>query len=330
MLSNQHFYHRIIRKMVVAFGTIFNNIKLVRYNKAGTTEIERITVPLVYAQKEKFYQRITTDPNVDRTVRLVLPRMSFELVSISYDPLRKLSNYNETFASSNSAVKSYRSVPYNFEFSLSIYVRNVEDGTQIVEQILPYFNPDMTLTGDLLGLGKKVDLPIILQTINSSVEDEGGPDPTRTIIWTLTFTIKGFMYGYVSDVSLIRNVTANTFDSTFEQTQQRRFTVGSGSGTFKINELVYEGRSSGAANASGFVQSWSPTTNTLVLVDTTGSFKDGRIVFGVVSNAAYNLISSSEVTGQLAQISVTPDPSSANVDTAFGYDTSIIEFPDIT
>ena len=138
------------------------------------------------------------------------------------------------------------------------------------------------------------------------------------------------MYGYVSDVSLIRNVTANTFDSTFEQTQQRRFTVGSGSGTFKINELVYEGRSSGAANASGFVQSWSPTTNTLVLVDTTGSFKDGRIVFGVVSNAAYNLISSSEVTGQLAQISVTPDPSSANVDTAFGYDTSIIEFPDIT
>lgn len=333
MLSNQHFYHRIIRKMVVAFGTIFNNIKLVRYNKAGNVEIERITVPLAYAQKEKFYQRITADPNLANAVQITLPRMSFELESIAYDPLRKLSNYNETFvANDSSSVRSYRAVPYNFEFSLSIYVRNVEDGTQIVEQILPYFNPDMTLTGDVLGLGKKVDLPIILQTINSSVDAEGSSDTTRMIIWTLTFTLKGFMYGYVANSSVIRTATANTYDSTFNLEQQRQLIVdtANGFGTFKINELVYEGRSILTANGSAYVKSWNPSANTLVVNDATGTFNSGKIVYGAVSNAAYNIVSSSEITGQLQNIVVQPNPLSANADTAFGFDTTITEFPDIT
>ena len=333
MLSNQHFYHRTIRKMVVAFGTIFNNIKLVRYNKAGTAEIERITVPIAYAQKEKFYQRITADPNIDKAVQITLPRMSFELESIAYDPLRKLSNYNETFiANDSSTVKSYRAVPYNFEFSLSIYVRNVEDGTQIVEQVLPYFNPDMTLTGDVLGLGKKVDLPIVLQTINSSVDAEGSPDTTRMIIWTLTFTLKGFMYGYVANSNIIRTSTANTYDSTFNLDQQRTFIVNAntGSGTYKVNELVYEGRTIASANASAFVKSWNPTTNTLVVIDTNGTFNTGRFIFGAVSNAAYNLVSSSDATGILQNIVVQPNPPTSNVDTAFGFDTTLTEFPDIT
>jgi len=226
--------------MVVAFGTIFNDIKLVRYNKAGTAEIERITVPLSYAQKEKFYTRITQDPGLDRTVLITLPRMSFELDSISYDPLRKISNFNQTFLPSDaSTVKSFKAVPYNFDFSLSIYVRNVEDGTQIVEQILPYFNPDLTLTGDVLGLGQKIDLPIVLQSINSTVDSEGSPEITRMIIWTLTFTIKGFMYGPVSNTDIIRKVTANTYDSTYQTTELRSFTLNTapganGTGTFKI------------------------------------------------------------------------------------------------
>lgn len=330
MLSSQHFYHRTIRKMVVAFGTIFNNIKLVRYNKAGTVEIERITVPLSYAQKEKFYNRITQDPGLDRTVQLTLPRMSFELDSISYDPLRKTSNFNQSFvAGTSTTVKAFRMVPYNFDFSLSIYVRNVEDGTQIIEQILPYFNPDMTLTGDVLGLGKKNDLPVVLQSINNAVDAEGLPENRRMIIWTLTFTMKGFMYGPVANSEIIRKVVANTYDSTFTTTSNRRFTMNTatGSGTYKINELVYEGRSAVGANASAYVLSWSPSTNTLIVTDTSGVFTSGRFVFGAVSNAAYNLVSTSEITGQLAEITVEPDPSTANANTAFGFDTIIQEYP---
>jgi hypothetical protein len=333
MLSSLHFYHRIIRKMVVAFGTIFNDIKLVRYNKAGTTEIERITVPLSYAQKEKFYNRITQDPNLKLETQITLPRMSFELESISYDPLRKLSNYNETFTPNDStSVKAYRAVPYSFDFSLSIYVRNVEDGTQIVEQILPYFNPDLTITGDILGLGKKVDIPIILQSINSTVDAEGSPDNTRMIIWTLTFTLKGFMYGAVSNANIIRTATANTYDSTFNLSGTREFTVNgaTGNGTFKTGELVYEGRTIASANATAFVYSWSPSSNTLVVVDTSGVFNTGRFIFGAVSNASYNLVSTAEVTGQLSNLTVTPDPLSANISTAYGFDTTVEESPNIT
>lgn len=333
MLSSQHFYHRTIRKMVVAFGTIFNNIKLVRYNKAGTTEIERVTVPLSYAQKEKFYARITQDPNLNQQVQITLPRMSFELDSISYDPLRKTGNYNETFTPNNStSVKSYRAVPYNFDFSLNIYVRNVEDGTQIVEQILPYFNPDLTISGDVLSLGKKIDLPIILQSINSTVDAEGSPDTTRMIIWTLTFTLKGFMFGPVANANIIRTATANTFDSTFNLAGIREFTVdgSTGSGTFKFGELIYEGKTLASANATAFVESWSPSTNTILVVDTNGVFNTGRFIFGAVSNAAYNLVATAQAAGQLNNIVITPDPLSANVNTAFGFDTTIEESPNIT
>ena len=140
MLSRTHFYHRITRKLVVAFGTMFNNLQLFRYDKSGNVEIERITVPLSYASKEKFYSRITQDPTLNKEVEITLPRMSFEMTGITYDPLRKVSLINSLYSPSNnfSAVKQ---TPYNFSFVLSIYTRNTEDGTQLVEQILPYFAP---------------------------------------------------------------------------------------------------------------------------------------------------------------------------------------------
>lgn len=322
MLSSKHFYHRTIRRMVVAFGTMFNDIKLVRYNKAGTTEIERVTVPLSYAQKEKFYARITQDANLNRPIQVSLPRMSFELDSLGYDPLRKTSNYNETFIPNNSTtVKNYRVVPYNFDFSLSIYVRNVEDGTQIVEQILPYFNPDMTITGDVLGLGKPIDLPIILQSVSSSVDAVGNPENTRMIIWTLTFTLKGFMFGPIVDSKVIRSSIANTYDTTFVAAGTREFIVNgaTGSGTFKRGELIYEGPTLASANATAYVDSWSPSTNTLIVIDTNGIFNSGKIIFGAASNASYNLVSSNLFNGQLTNIKILPDPFSANVTDDFGF-----------
>lgn len=334
MLSQTHFYHRITRKMVVAFGTMFNNIRLVRYNKAGTTEIERINVPLMYSQKEKFYQRITQDPNLNQPVQITLPRMSFELTSISYDPLRKRSLFTESFSpESTTSVKAVRTTPYNFDFVLNIYVRNTEDGTQIVEQILPFFNPDYNMTIDMIGLtDQKVDIPFILNDIRYDVDDLGTGETTRVLVWTLTFTAKGYMFGPIVSRNIIRKVTANTFNSTLEFDGSRLITFANtgGQGTFKLGELVYEGKQLSSANATAFVESWDPNTFRLVVNDVNGIIKTGRYLFGAVSNASYNVASFAINDIQLSKLQITPTPNTAGPNTAFGFDELVQEFPGIT
>ena len=143
------FYNRTIRKMVVAFGTLFNNITMIRYNNDHDVEYERIKVPILYGPKEKFVTRITSDPDLTRSIANHVPRMSFELTGISYDATRKQVTVLKNFGTSsiNNQIRTQSvGVPYDFTFTLSLYVRNIEDGTQIVEQILPYFTPDYTLT----------------------------------------------------------------------------------------------------------------------------------------------------------------------------------------
>jgi len=330
MLSRLHFYHRIIRKMVVSFGTIFNNITLKRYNKAGTQEIERINVPLMYAQKEKFYQRITQDPELTKETMMTLPRMSFEMTGISYDPLRKRSNFTNSFSesNSNSTVKNIRATPYNFDFTLNIYVRNVEDGTQIIEQILPFFAPDYTVTIDFVDIpSEKVDVPFILNSITQNVEDVGSGETVRIIIWTLTFTGKAYMYGATRESKIIRKATANTYDSTFNTINEREITFNEGRGSFKVGELVYEGRSLAESNSTAFVQSWDPRSNTLIIIDTNGALQEGKYMTGVISNASWNIQSYSVANRQLVRQVIYPDPLNANADTAFGFTEVLQETP---
>lgn len=219
MLSGRHFYHRTIRKNVVVFGNLFNEITLVRYDKNTYNEVERFKVPLVYSGKENFITRFLSRPNLDATEsQIVLPRMSFEMTSIEYDVSRKRSNYGDTFSkiegSTTTVSKIPSPVPYNINFELVVYVRNVEDGTQIVEQILPTFNPDYTLTMSFIdGADVKNDVPVILNDINYNVNYEG-PDVTpRILTWTLNFTMKTYFYGYVNkDAKIIRKATANTYN----------------------------------------------------------------------------------------------------------------------
>jgi hypothetical protein len=331
MLSGTHFYHRITRKMVVAFGTLFNNIMLKRYNRAGTQEIERINVPLMYAQKEKFYERITQDPNLANETMMTLPRMSFEMTAITYDPLRKRSSFVNSFSagSDNTKVKNVFASPYNFDFTLSLYVRNVEDGTQIIEQILPYFSPDYTVTMNLVDIAtERVDVPFILNSVSQDVNNIGvSSDNVRIIIWTLTFTAKGYMYGATTESKIIRKATANTYDSTFNTTAQKEIVFSTGRGVFKIGELVYEGRTLSEANATAFVHSWNPTTNTIVVVDTNGVLKTGKYMTGAVSNASWNIQSFTTPTNQLVRQIVYPDPMNANADTAFGFTEVLQEVP---
>ncbi len=330
MLSNVHFYHRITRKIVVAFGSMFNNMKLVRYNKAGTQEIERVTVPLSYMAKEKFYQRITSDPSLTQEVMITLPRMTFELDSITYDPLRKVSSFQSHFGSNTATqIKNAYSAPYNFGFSLNIFVRNTEDGTQLIEQILPYFNPDYTVTINLASIGDNIDVPIILESVSNEISNaEGAAEELRTITWTLTFTAKAYLYGPITDAKVIRKATANTYDSTYTTSNRQTITVASGSGEFKVGELVYEGKTLQTANATAFVDAWDNVSSRLVVIDRNGVLNLGRKLTGAVSNTAYTMSTFENNENQLVNINVVPSANSANVDTDFGFTETILEYPD--
>ena len=334
MLSKQHFYHRITRKLVVAFGTMFNNIRMVRYNKAGTIEIERITVPLSYASKEKFYTRITQDPNLNKEVEMTLPRMSFDLTSINYDPLRKNSSFVKQFAPDTSTtVKTSYIAPYNFNFTLNIYVRNTEDGTQIVEQILPFFNPDYTVTLNLTEMGP-IDVPIILESVNYDVSnDTGSAEDVRVIMWTLEFTAKAYLYGPINSgkSKIIRKAVANTYiDNSPSGEVSRKLTLSSGVGQYKIGELVFEGKKLEEANATAYVKDWVTLSNTAVINDVNGIFSVGKKLRGAVSGAAYTISTIDVYENQMVYLSVVPNPITANANDDFGFTETIEEYPNIT
>jgi hypothetical protein len=209
MLGNDHFYHRSIRKVVVTFGSLFNDIEVIRFSKDETPK-ERFKVPLSFGTKEKYLTRITSDPNLTKSISVVVPRMAFFLNSFSYDHTRKQVTTLKHYAKGTEVVSQYIPVPYNFEFSLSIFVRNTEDGTQILEQILPFFTPDFTVTVDFIpSIERKYDVPFILESVNSNVDYEGDMSTVRLITWDLTFTAKGYIFPPVKGSGIIREVNAN-------------------------------------------------------------------------------------------------------------------------
>jgi hypothetical protein len=220
MLNNPPFYNRTIRKIVVSFGTIFNEIFLQRYNRDGTVKKEIFKVPLSYGPKEKYLTRITADPNLTKSISTVVPRIAFDMTGISYDTSRKQVSLTRNFAldAENKLNTQFVPVPYDFNFSLSIFVRNTEDGTQILEQILPFFKPDYTLTVDFIPeMNQTYDLPVILNSVSSSVDYEGDFMSTRLIMWDLEFTVKGYIWPPVRRpagglIGQFSN-TANTFGS---------------------------------------------------------------------------------------------------------------------
>jgi hypothetical protein len=218
MLGNDHFYNRTIRKMVIAMGTVLNDIEVVRYTLDGVTAKEKFKVPLSYGAKEKYYTRITTDPDLIRSVNIVVPRISFEMTGMTYDSSRKMVSTmtNGAAQTGTTAYKQYVPVPYDFSFSASVYVRNTEDGTQIIEQIVPFFTPDFTVTATLVPqIGLKYDIPIILNSVSNEVDYEGDFSTTRLIIWNLEFTLKGYLFPPVKGGSkIIHSANTNIRDTT--------------------------------------------------------------------------------------------------------------------
>lgn len=227
-----YFYHQIIRKTVIGFGTLFNNIK-VKHSDANGTGVSMLKVPLSYAPTQKFLAR-SRQESLNKKVEVNVPRMSFEMTGISYDPSRKtgITQTFKSFPSSDGKLlkKVYMPVPYNLSFELNLYSKLNDDALQVLEQILPFFQPSLNITIDLISsIGEKKDVPVVLENISQRDDYEGDFESRRTIIYTLRFTAKTHLFGPVADTTdgLIKKVIVDTYGSTEVKTAQRnyRYTV---------------------------------------------------------------------------------------------------------
>lgn len=329
MLGNNHFYNRTIRKIVVGFGTMFNDIVLVRYNNAGTTEYERTRVPLSYGAKEKYLTRLTSDPTLTKSINTYVPRMSFDLVGLSYDSTRKFNTINRNFGiNDTTGVVSgqYAPVPYNFEFDLSIYVRNQEDGTQILEQILPFFTPDFTITLDLVPkVGRKYDMPVTLNSVSPEIDYEGDFSTTRLIIWNLNFTVKGYIFPPVGEVNLIQQANTNIYTESRNTLYQKVYVdMLTGNGVFTTGETIRVPDRNITGTVTYFANN---STGTLVVSDLNSLLEESDIVVGDYSNATYTVDTVDLNPLKTVAIVTTTDPASANATDDFGFIDTITEFP---
>ena len=208
------FYHQTIRKYVAVFGTLFNDISIERKNSSGTV-IEKLKIPLAYGPKQKWLLAIQESTLARKVSAIRVPRMGFALTGLAYDPGRKLNTIHRnvaanTAAGTSSLMTQYNPVPYNFDFTLYILVKNAEDGTHILEQILPYFTPEFSVTINTIPeMGIKADVPIILNSADVADEYEGELATARTITWTLSFTLKGYIYPDIKTGTVIKSVEVN-------------------------------------------------------------------------------------------------------------------------
>ncbi len=214
-MLGQQFYHETIRKIVVAFGTMFNNIQLVRKDNDGNI-VQSMKVPLAYGPRQKFLVRLREDPDLTKQVAITLPRLGFEIRNLSYDSTRKLNRvqkFRKTKSSKSNALDvQFMPVPYNLEFELYILSKNSDDALQIVEQILPYFQPDYTLTvNDMTDMGIKRDVPIVLNSITYEDDYEGDFATRRSIIYSMSFTSKFYLYGPVTSSGVIKTVQVDQY-----------------------------------------------------------------------------------------------------------------------
>jgi hypothetical protein len=330
MLGNAHFYNRTIRKVVVAFGSMFNDILLTRYSKDGLTAYEITKVPLSYGAKEKYLVRLQSDPTLTKSIATTVPRMSFDLVGMSYDTTRKQQTTLQNFGFSSGSFRTqYAPIPYNFDFNLSIYVRNTEDGTQILEQILPFFTPDFTVTIDFIKeMDQKYDMPVILNSVTPEVDYEGDFMNTRLIIWNLTFTAKGYIWPPVSannSSKYITSANANIYtDSTNLDAQKLYVNMATGFGVYTTGEdIKVEAR-----GVTGKVLYFSNTADgTLVLTNLNKKVQANDKVTGVYSNSTFTVTRVDTSPTKAVAIVVTPNPPSANGNGPYGFEETFTEWP---
>jgi len=250
---------------------------------------------------------------------------------LSYDPTRKQMSTIQNFSANTatSVKRQYAPIPYNYEFSLSIYVRNTEDGTQILEQILPFFTPDFTVTVDFIpGMDQKYDLPIILNSVSSSVDYEGDMLSTRLILWDLSFTVKGFIWPPVKSGEIIRQANTNIFIEPQNLNGQIVYVdFANGTGQYLLSETIQvEDR-----QIKGKVLYFSNSnTGTLIVGNLNKYLEVGDKVVGDLSNASFTISTLESTPLQQVQVVTTPLPNTADPDDAFGFNEAVTYWPNIT
>ena len=244
-----YFYHEILRKTVIGFGTLFNDIRI-RHKDGTDRSISEVRVPLAYGPMQKFLARLEQQEDLNRATQLTLPRMSFETNNITYDSTRK-AGVTQTFKASDGTNlrKVYMPVPYNVGFELNIMTKLNDDALQIVEQILPYFQPSFNLTVDLVSsIGEKRDIPIVLDNISFQDDYEGDFSTRRALIYTISFTAKTYLFGPIAESTdgLIKKVQTDLYADTNTKTAKRemRYTV------------TPNPADAGPADDFGFSESW--------------------------------------------------------------------------
>jgi len=260
------FYHQHLRKYVIVFGTLFNDIVVQRKDNSGNV-VQDIKVPLAYAPREKALARIQQDPDLARKVGMVLPRMSFEMQSFNYAPERKLNKIHRNVAAyADDKAKlyaAYSPVAYDIGFDLNIYTRYAEDSTQILEQILPFFTPEWSVTMTLIpDMSWKQDIPIVLNGVSAQDTYDGDFETRRALIHTLNFTLKGYLWGPLRKTGIIK--TANVMTHVDTSTV---YANSHASNTVVANVNVTDSSSSGyyihsrTTTTPGLLANGSPTSN---------------------------------------------------------------------
>ena len=201
----EYFYHEILRKTIISFGTLFNGLNI-KHKDSSDNTTSVIKVPLAYGPIQKFLARLEQQPDLNKSTQITLPRMSFEMIGMSYDPSRKVTT-TQTFLAGGSSdkaseKKTYMPVPYNMTFELGIMTKLNDDALQIVEQIVPYFQPQYSLSVDLVeAIGEKRDIPVVLESITMTDDYEGDFSTRRVLLYTLRFSAKTYLFGPVSSTT---------------------------------------------------------------------------------------------------------------------------------
>ena len=239
------FYHETTRRYVAMFGTLFNDIHISRNDNTGA-EIQTMKVPINYGPIEKFMARLEQDPSLTAPA-MTLPRMSFEINNMTYNPERKLApftRYNLNNTTGSSAKSVFTAMPYDIEFELNIMTKYSEDGTKIVEQILPFFTPDFTPSVRLVDdLDIVLDIPIVLTGVSHEDVYDGSFESRRALTWTLNFTVKGYYFGPQVDKKVIKFVKVEMFDDLTSANNHSQITIqpgltANGTPTTDINQTI--------------------------------------------------------------------------------------------
>ena len=309
-----------IRKTTVAFASLFKDIPFIKYDENGL-ELERIKVPIIYGDKEKYVKRLDIP---HEKVQITLPRIEYGLVNLTYDPSRKTNQANKIVGCSSDASAYVNSpLPYNFNFELVLYTRNIEDANQIMEYILPFFYPDYNIKINMVPeLGISKNIPITYTGESEEQDSTGSFDsPVRSVFRTLTFTARSYIYQPPRYFKPILEATTNIIIPQLSD----EYTVSTGNGTFFIGETVFQGTAFDRASATAIVEKWDANNSIIVLDVKYGAIKANTKLYNISRTADY-IISSLPGYQIATNTTITPTPNTYPVLGSYNYNIVIQDY----